>query len=275
VNKLKITCVFSALLAMPYAGHADESDDARAAESLIKAFISICVEAVPNLDRVQDSAKRFGWKEAKLSDALPPLFRGAQSKTWLVEGAAEVPFDLSISLLIEGQQTTSACSLSNPEAPLAPIKSALTNQSDFGKEIRVYNDAAQKTTYWQKHNGAVDIYISLIDGSPVNEPGIILNAIVIQNPSLLNLIIVEIHLAWDGIRARFLNGYIESLSTISIIGFFVFPSGILAFVNSKRPNLRTIPRVIIFVSLFAIWGLFMVGLRWLVGFPFWLAWLGL
>jgi hypothetical protein len=223
VNDLKIACIFSVLLAMPYAGYANESDDARAAESLIKAFISICVETVPNLDRVEDSARRVGWKEAKLSDALPPLFRGAKSTTWLVEGAAEVPFDLSISLFIEGQQTTSACSLSNPEAPLAPIKSALTKQSDFGKEIRVYDDATQKTTYWQKHNGDVDIYISLIDGSPVNEPGIIMNAIVIQNPSLVNLLFNEFRLVGDNLIVGFSADTSKAFQRYRLLDLLRFP----------------------------------------------------
>jgi len=275
VNRINVAAALAILLIVPDIAYADEADDVRAAGSLIKSFISICAQSVPNLVSVEASAKRLGWKESNEDTGLAPTNKNAESKSWLVESAAEVPFDLNVSRLVEGEQITSICSVANPEAPLALIKSELTKQLHLEQPIGIYNDPKQGTTYWQITIRDSDIFISLTEGSPINEPGIIVRASVVQNPSLTRLVFGEAKSIISGLPTWILSGYMDALSTISIAGFFVFPGAVLAFVHRTFPRSSLVLKSLIFVISFTCWGFFILGLRWMTGFPFWLVWIGL
>ncbi len=247
----------------------------RAAGSLVKSFISTCVQSIPNLSSVEESAKRLGWKQTEEDVGLALYNSNAESKTWLVEGVAEVPFELNISRLVQGQQITSQCTLANPEAPVAPIKTELVKQLDLDEPIRIGDDRTQRTSFWQSKMLEPDIFISLTESIPAKESGIILRASVIQNPSLTRWVFLEIWLTVSGLFGWIFAGYVDFLTIISILGFISVPGAILSFTNRHAPNLLLIVKIaIVFVS-FAFWGFFMFCLRLVTGFPYWFVWLGL
>jgi hypothetical protein len=55
----------AAAVALSVVASAEEATDKSAAKSLVEAFVSTCVQSVPNIDRVERTAKLFGWKEIK------------------------------------------------------------------------------------------------------------------------------------------------------------------------------------------------------------------
>jgi hypothetical protein len=113
MRKIPTLGLTAALIASPV--HADEETVKRAADSLIKAFIGYCVQVMPNVDRIETSAKPLGWKEIDTTDAavamLAPPSPTAKWKAWLVEKGADVPFFLAISSdTAKGKSASVLCS---------------------------------------------------------------------------------------------------------------------------------------------------------------------
>jgi hypothetical protein len=160
----------------------NEAINAKAAESLTKAFLSLCVQMMPNLDRVEGSAKRPGWKEVTGLEGtvVAPADPNTKFKTWLVEGAADVPFLLSVSHAREGESTISICSFANPSAPPTPIYTALRSLLRLEQPSRVETEGGRKFAYWRTQFAGYEIILSLADNSPVNEPGVDLSAALIE-----------------------------------------------------------------------------------------------
>jgi hypothetical protein len=170
------------LLASARISFADEAADKSAAESLVKAFISTCVQSVPDLDKVEGTAKLFGWKEMTGIEGtlLAAPNPNAKGKAWLVQDVAEVPFMLAVSRGEEGGESIAVCTVVNPYAPVAPIRIALTAFLQLGEPLKAETEGGQRYTYWQTKFSENYVLVSLIDASPVNDPGINLSAAVKQ-----------------------------------------------------------------------------------------------
>jgi hypothetical protein len=68
----------------------------------------------------------------------------------------------------------------NPYAPVAPIRIALTAFLQLGEPLKAETEGGQRYTYWQTKFSENYVLVSLIDASPVNDPGINLSAAVKQ-----------------------------------------------------------------------------------------------
>ncbi|MDQ6867752.1 MAG: hypothetical protein M3178_04895 [Pseudomonadota bacterium] len=106
---------------------ADDATQQAAAESLIKAFIGLCVQTVPNLDRVEAAARISSWEEFKGDSAklIAPQNTSAEAKSWMVQGVAVTPFIIAISRGMYKGKWISVCAVINPYAPMLPIRLAL------------------------------------------------------------------------------------------------------------------------------------------------------
>ena len=174
----------AAAVALSGVASAEEATDKGAAKSLVEAFVSTCVQSVPNIDQVEKTAKLFGWKEIKGLEGtlLAPENPNVKGKAWLVEGFAQVPFMLGISSgNVEGE-FISTCTVANPHAPVAPVLSALVQVLNLGEPLNVETEGGQKYTYWQTTFSGRNVLVSLIDATPSNDPGVDLSAAVKEVP---------------------------------------------------------------------------------------------
>ncbi len=159
---------------------ADETAQQAAAESLVKSFIGLCVLNVPNLDRVEATARISSWKEIK-GDALKligPQDPSNESKAWMVKGAATTTFALAISRGMLNGKRISACSVGDPYAPMLPIRSALEKFLQLQKPISQDISGGQQNVVWSTNSGMGDLLIYLLDATPMNENGITITATV-------------------------------------------------------------------------------------------------
>jgi hypothetical protein len=161
-----------ALIASPT--YADEASIKHAADSLVKAFIGGCVQAMPNVDRIETSAKALGWKEMDKTAAamLAPPSPTAQWKAWLVEEGADVPFFLGISQDTTNGKSLSVCAVVNPYAPAAPVRAALTKMLSLGRPFETKIEGGQQYTYWTTKFMGEEITISFIDTTQMEETGV-------------------------------------------------------------------------------------------------------
>ena len=173
----------AATLALASVAYGDDAADKKAAESLIKAFISTCVQAVPDLDRIEGTAKLFGWKEINGLEGtlLAPANPNAKGKSWLVQEAAEVPFMLAVTRAKDENSSISMCTVVNPYAPVAPVATALITFLRLSTPMKVEVGEGQRFTYWEAPFDGKDFLISLIDASPTNDVGINVSASIIEN----------------------------------------------------------------------------------------------
>jgi hypothetical protein len=162
----------SALVRSP--AHADEASVKHAADSLVKAFIGGCVQVMPNVDRIETSAKALGWKELDQTAAamFAPPSPTAKWKAWLVKEGADVPFFLGISQGTANGKSISVCAVVNPYAPPSPVRAALTKMLSLGEPLRTEIDGGQQYTYWLTKFMDKEIIISFIDTTPMEETGV-------------------------------------------------------------------------------------------------------
>jgi hypothetical protein len=148
MRKIPALGLTAALIVSP--AHADEASVKHAADSLVKAFIGGCVQVMPNVDRIETSAKALGWKEVDQTAfaLLTPPSPTAKWKAWLVEEGADVPFALAISQDTANGKSVSVCAVVNPYAPAAPVRAALTKMLSLGEPLKTEIDGGQQYTYW-------------------------------------------------------------------------------------------------------------------------------
>lgn len=153
---------------------ADEASITREADSLVKAFISMCVQTMPNVDRIETSAKALGWKEMDQTAAamLAPPSPTAKWKAWLLSKERDVPFALAISQDTAQGKIISVCTVVNPYIPSAPVRSALIKMLLLGQPLKTEIDGGQQYTYWSTKFMDKDISISFIDTTPMEETGV-------------------------------------------------------------------------------------------------------
>jgi hypothetical protein len=161
----------------------DEHAQQKAAESLIKAFVGICVQTVPNLDRVDAAARLAAWKEIKGDAAkmIAPQDPAADFRGWLVENEANVPFFVAVSESAPPGRHIAVCSVGNPFAPMLPVRRALEKFLGLNAPISQDVSGGQQNIVWSTSSGTADVLISLLAASPMNEDGITLSATVIEH----------------------------------------------------------------------------------------------
>lgn len=162
------------------AAQADEAANRPGAESLIKAFIGACVQAAPNFDRIEGTARFFGWKPLDNLEGtmFAPSNPNAKSKVWLVSGMADAPFFLAVTHGSESDETISVCTVVNPYVPSGPAAAALVRILHLGAPLKTENESGQVYTYWTSAFNQTDLLISLIDASPMGEAGVNLSVAV-------------------------------------------------------------------------------------------------
>jgi len=129
---------------------------------------------MPNVDRIETSAKALGWKEMDQAAAamLAPPNPTAKWKAWLVNEGADVPFFLGISQGTANGKSFSVCAVVNRSAPSAPVRAALTRMLSLGEPLETEIDGGQQYTYWMTKFMDNEIIISLIDATPMEEAGV-------------------------------------------------------------------------------------------------------
>jgi hypothetical protein len=180
VGRTTAIWIIAALSAWP--GHADEASINHAADSLVKAFIGYCVQVIPNLDRIETSAKALGWRELDqnvFAMAAPPS-QTAKWKGWRLDKAADVSFVLGVSQDTVSGKSASACAVINPYMPPAPVRDALMKMLSLGQPAQTVIEAGQQYTYWTTTVKGEEIVISLIDATPMEETGVNLSASTIR-----------------------------------------------------------------------------------------------
>lgn len=115
----------------------------------------------------------------------------------------------------------------------------------------------------------------MVEGEKANEPGIILNAGTVRNPSIVLWLLRQTRALLLGLLSWIGSGYLEALSIMSMLGFFVVPMAAVNYVTLKRRYLSLAVKIATFLIAFSLWCAAMIGLRLLTGFPFWLRWLSI
>ena len=178
----KIATVIIAGFCSSFSATADEQFELRASESVVKSFIGACVQIMPNLDIVEAGARNAGWKELTGDEAklMAPSDPSAWSRSWLVADAADVPFMIGISRAVTNGKKIAVCSLTNPYAPALKIQSSLIKILALGTPLSVKKDAGRQTSTWTTKANGREIFISLLDTRPMNDPGVTMSAITIE-----------------------------------------------------------------------------------------------
>jgi hypothetical protein len=163
-------------------GLAQSDQDTKAAESLVKAFIGGCVQIMPNLEKVEAGARVLNWKEmtGDVAKLMAPPSANAVWKSWLVTGAADVPFIISTSTGVEGRRKVSVCTIANPYAPPQPIQNALVSMLKLNEQIDKQVEAGQRTTSWKYSVNGRSVIISFIDATPTGDPGVNISVAMIE-----------------------------------------------------------------------------------------------
>jgi len=157
-------------------------DEKGMAQSLAKAFVGACVQIMPDLDRVETGAKVLGWKEltGDMAQMFAPAERNATWKGWLVQDAALVPFMLGIARGNESGKKISVCTVVNPYAPVGPVQTALTSILALKEPSRTETSAGQRTQMWLTSVRGEEAAVSIVDATPMNDPGVNLSVMLIQ-----------------------------------------------------------------------------------------------
>jgi hypothetical protein len=160
-------------------GHADD-----AAESLVRAFRSICYVNVPYLHRVEDSVKEFDSKE------WPELYRRSGhegGKAWQVFNGAAVPITVMTYNSVLNGTAVSVCSVVNPDAEVATTTEALNSSFGYKNELGTQTSGDFKYTYWYGNLQGRSVLIRLGVKTTGDDPavGIILSAMANPNGNKL------------------------------------------------------------------------------------------
>lgn len=166
-----------AALSAPLA-RADEASARHAADSLVKAFIGYCVQVMPNIERVETSAKALGWKELdqNVFAMVAPPSPTAKWKAWRLDKGADVSFALGVSQDVVDGKSASACVVVNPYMPAEPVRAALTKMLSLGEPSQTLIEGGQQYTYWTTKFMGREVVISLVDATPMEEIGVNIGA---------------------------------------------------------------------------------------------------
>jgi hypothetical protein len=146
--------------------------------SLAKAFVGGCLQVLPNTDRIAVSAKALGWKtlEGDMAAMFAPQEKSAVWQGWLVNDGDGPPYIMFIS---EGPfmgKQMKMCGVANPYAPYDEVVPTIIEILALGKEEISETNLGQRTTVWNHKDGERDYYISVVDSTPMKEPGLNISA---------------------------------------------------------------------------------------------------
>lgn len=172
-NRLAYVALLTSLFAAP--ARAEEVDFGA---SLAQAFTGGCLQMLPDTDRIAISAKTLGWKT--LDDDMAAMFapkeKGVVWQGWLVSEGDGPPFIMFIS---EGPfmgKQMKICGVVNPYAPYDEVIPKIIEGLSLGKEEISESEMGQRTTVWKYQADERDYYISVMDSTPMKEPGLNISA---------------------------------------------------------------------------------------------------
>ncbi len=152
------------------------------ADQLVKAFLGLCVDVLPRVDKVEAMANSQKWKELTGDDlkAMEPQQKGGVTKGWFADISGTPPFFVATAVTPDGDRTVFACSVVNPEAPADDVTDSLKRFLTLGEPQSQVSEGGIRTRVWITDVSGVHLWIGLNDSSPTNDPGVTLSAMTKQ-----------------------------------------------------------------------------------------------
>jgi hypothetical protein len=162
------------LLILCLGASAAQADDQSIA--LVKEFVGACVQAMPQIDRVEAAANALGWKrlEGDIAKMLQSRENPEANKLWLALRPGMPPYMIGTSRGTFRGKPSAICVVSNPYAPSSAVANDLTSLLHLFSAVHDEVEAGQRMRVWSTRLDGREGYITLTDASPLNEPGVTL-----------------------------------------------------------------------------------------------------
>jgi hypothetical protein len=165
-------------LLLPLAAQPTRADDGKLASALANAFVGNCLQALPDLKRIEAAARVMGAKlvEGDAATMLAPEDPKAEWKGWLVNRGPAPPYFLAISTGTVHNESMAICTVMNRGAPADLVLKQLTVLLKLGAPIANDTSLGQRTRAWNISLNGKSAILTVIDASPTSEPGVTMSA---------------------------------------------------------------------------------------------------
>ena len=152
----------------------------RLGKELANAFMGGCLQALPDLDKIEAAAKALDWKplEGDMARMMAPKAPDAKWKGWLANQPPAPPYMIAISSGIFRGDEMAICTVSNPYAPVTEVLPHLKKALGLGHPIGDESSAGQRTRIWQIEMDGAPAFVSLLDAELMGEPGLTLSGMM-------------------------------------------------------------------------------------------------
>jgi hypothetical protein len=160
-------------MALVTPAHAEEK-----ADLLVKAFTSICVDAMSRGEPLETAAAARKWQELHGDDTKvvePPGHKGS-TRAWFVAASGQPSFFVGATTPESADKETT-CSLASPEGLPADVLDAAERVMKLGKPVTRAGNAKLKHRVWKTDVGGAHLQIALDVSSKPADPGFVMRAI--------------------------------------------------------------------------------------------------
>lgn len=153
-------------------------------KELAYAFVSGCVQALPDLDRIEVGVKALDGTlvEGDAAKLLAPANPDAKWKTWLINRAPAPPFFMSTFRGVDADHSAVGCSVTNPYAPLAEVFPHIQKGLQLNNPpLQDETSGGQRSRLWRINvmNDQV-VNILIVDEEPMGQPGLTMSATIFE-----------------------------------------------------------------------------------------------
>lgn len=146
----------------------------------VRMFIGMCMQVLPEISRIADAAATFGWKEIdpEVAAVVAPIEKDVQWKSWMMQPDSGPPLIMFAS---EGGEFRGdkmvSCGAVSPRVSADHVADRLISILKLDKPSADETEMGQRYRMWLvRPFGESEIYVSLVDASPMNEQGVNLSA---------------------------------------------------------------------------------------------------